>query len=483
MRTGFSFVMGLLVILFYLSNPSNKLNRWCAISGLFFWIGVFKQAVMYEIIPALHTIIGISGLDGRFAPLHSVCTWVIYTLAMPTMEIAGLYFGNIDTTYPQHMRFLKLVMYVPGVILLFFFSPLHFGEYQSSSRAFWMTYTTYNFSYGVVLTFLSLRGIWMDKNNNAQSQKKRVAVILLPPLYYWLFSIFVVRLLNIFQLFDLSGLFKLWQLNLFLTLLCVAVFIVLAFKDGFMGLQLAAQNYNWNSNSSLMNLINANAEYASHFLKSQTTNMRMSIHLLREHYASIDIIDESDAIENLDIISRSLSSIESYFDRIKHHSQAIRLEKEGLYELTDLLTDAANVSLNRSSGITFNVDIDERVFLICDRVHMTEVFTNILTNSVEAINEKEIENGIIEITGKKYRTKYNIHFKDNGNGIDSEVLGDIFAPHASTKSKDKNSGLGLSYSKNVMRVHSGNIFVNSKQGEGTTIIITFPSKRVRVMSG
>jgi Signal transduction histidine kinase len=483
LQTGFSFIMGLLVILFYLSNPQNKLNRWCAISGVFFWVGIFKQAVMYEIIPALHNILGISGLDLRFVPLHAVFTWMIYTLATPTMVIAGLYFGNIDATNSKYMRLFKLVIYIPGVVLLFFFSPLHFREYQLGGRSFWITYTIYNLVYSLILTFLAIRGVRIEKGDAAHSQKKRVAVILLPLLYYWLVSIFGVRLIDALKLFELALQLKLWQLNVFLTLICVTVFIVLAFKDGFMGLQLAAQNYNWSSDSSLMNLINANAEYASHFLKSQTTNMRMSIYLLREYYnSSPDNYDENDVVENLDIISRSISSIESYFDRIKHHSQAIRLEKEGLYRLTDLLTDAAAISLGIVPNIALHMDIDENVYIMCDELHMTEVFINIITNSVEAINEKNIDNGFIQITGHKYRTKYNIYFKDNGTGIDSEILSSIFAPRASTKSKDKNSGLGLSYSKNVMRVHSGNISVNSKQGEGTTIIIAFPSKRVTIMS-
>ena len=469
MQIGFTIVMLILVLLFYLSNPKNKVNQWCAVAGFFFWFGIAKQAVMFEIIPVLHRSFGMSGLNERFIPVHSFCTWVIYTLAMPTMTIAGFYFGYIDRTHPALMRFLKPLMYVPAVVLLFFFMPLHFGEYQETSMPFWITFSTYNFTFATILTFCAARGSRFERRNTdglQKNQRKQVALVMLPPLYYWLASIFLPRL------FARTELFELWQAGLFITLVSIAIFIALALKDGFMGLRLVSQNYNWNTNTSLMGLINMNAEYASHFLKSQTSNMNMCVYLLKNHFASSS--DNGEVSECLDILSASMTSLESYFDRVKLHSQVIQLKDVGLHRMEDLLSGAATIALHGMPGIAVHMEIGGNLFLLCDKIHMTEVFVNIFTNAAEAMGER----GSIAITEKKLSRKYQLSIKDTGSGIDKEMLEDIFTPLTSTKSKDKNSGLGLSYCRNVIAEHNGDISAKSTNGAGTTILITFPSKRV-----
>jgi len=188
-QIGFSVTMLVFVIIFYASSPNSKLNQWCSIGGLFFWLGIVKQAIMIEIIPWMHSTFGMSGIDISFAPIHSIFTWAIYALALPTVTIGGLYFAYIDKEYPKYMRLLKPAMYFPGVILLFFFSPLRFREYQLNNQLFWIIYTIYNFSFAIALNALVARGVGIDKRSaikNQKNQKKQAALILLPPLYYWL---------------------------------------------------------------------------------------------------------------------------------------------------------------------------------------------------------------------------------------------------------------------------------------------------------
>jgi len=472
-QTAFSIVMLALVILFYLSNPRMKVNQWFFAAGIFFWLGVVKQAIMFEIIPLLHNTLGLAGLDSFFSPIHSLLTWVIYTLALPTTTIGGLYFGYVDKTHPHYLRWLMPAMYVPGLVITFFYNPLLFGVYQLDSLPFWITYSAYNLIFAAVLTLLAARGSRIDRRKGAQTkqknQRKRVALVLLPSLYYWFISIFIPRLV------ERSDLFDLWQLGVFIMIVSICVFIVSALKDGFMGLRLVSQNYNWNTSTSLMGLINMNAEYANHFLKTQITNMNLSMHLLREHCSEKEM--DAEAAEYLNILERSISSIEGYFDRVRSHSQIIRLKDEAFVRITDMLEKAALAALNKRPGVAVHVGIEENVSLLCDGVHMTEVFNNILTNAAEAMGE----NGIIEVYGKSLKSKYQLFFKDNGSGIDKDVINDIFDPLISTKNKDKNSGLGLTYCKNVIIEHGGGITAKSAPGEGTTVIITFPARRVKIV--
>lgn len=477
LQTGFSVAMLVLVILFYLSNPKIKINQWIAAAGFLFWLGIMKQAMLYEIIPAAQRTFNVSGLDTLFMPAHSIMTWAIYTLAMPTLTVSTFYFGYMDKDHPRLMRVLRPAMYLPGFILLFFYSPLRFWEYQFHVLTFWIIYTVYNFAFAAVVTFFVVKGcrkekkIVLGESKNTRGQRKQVALALLPPLYYWLISVFIPNTL------DIKELFELWELGVFIILISIAIFIIMALKDGFMGLKLVSQNYNWNTNNSLMSLINLNAEYASHFLKSQTANMNISTHLLMEHLSDSD--NNTEAKEYLEIISRSLSAMEEYFDRIKLLSQIIQLKDENYFQLSSLIRDAARVSLNGKHWISLSVDVPDEVFLLCDRVHITEVFVNIISNAADAVSDS----GAVTISGKTFRSKYRLQFTDNGAGIVRDVLVDIFEPLISTKSKDKNTGLGLSYCRNVIMKHNGKISAKSAPGEGTSIIIDFPVKRIRRMAG
>ncbi|MDR2712917.1 MAG: HAMP domain-containing histidine kinase [Clostridiales bacterium] len=466
MQIAFMIIMFILVLLFYLSNPSNKINQWCTISGFLFWLGVAKQAVMFDIIPALHTVFGTSGLDLRFAPIHSACTWALYTLAVPTMLLASAYFCGFDKTHPNFMSWLKRILFLPALVITFFFTPLHFREYQLNSHPFWLTYTIYNFCLGAIVSYLLARGIHMEAPGKPKRQKKQVAIVLLPPLYYWLISIFIPHL------FQITNFFNFWQTNVFLMLVCFAIFVIMAFRDGFMGLKLSRQTYDWDTN---MSLINTSAEYTGHMLKNQTSKMELCIEQLKAHYLSPDTNEE--VAEELAILSRSITFMRDYIDKFKNHSQIIDLYDEPC-RITDLLTDAISGSLIENTGIEIRLEVGENDILVCDKSHMTEVLSNVIKNAAEAISGS----GMIEIIGTRDKSGYHLWIKDDGAGIDSHMLKKIFTPYFTTKSTEKNFGLGLAYCKNVVTKHGGSISAQSKCGKGTTIIITFPAKRLAVSS-
>ncbi len=95
------------------------------------------------------------------------------------------------------------------------------------------------------------------------------------------------------------------------------------------------------------------------------------------------------------------------------------------------------------------------------------VFYNLLLNSIHAL--KGISSP--EISIKFYKEKRNQIFvvKDNGKGMDREILDKIFNPFFTTKAKG--SGLGLSVVYRIVRAHDGKISVKSEPRKGTEIII------------
>jgi signal transduction histidine kinase len=69
-----------------------------------------------------------------------------------------------------------------------------------------------------------------------------------------------------------------------------------------------------------------------------------------------------------------------------------------------------------------------------------------------------------------------ITVKDNGPGINKNIVDKIFQPFFTTKPTGQGTGLGLSLSYDIIKAHGGIITVNSKENEGTEFIIILPVK-------
>jgi signal transduction histidine kinase len=101
---------------------------------------------------------------------------------------------------------------------------------------------------------------------------------------------------------------------------------------------------------------------------------------------------------------------------------------------------------------------------------INQVFMNIIKNSIDAIPDK----GIIEISTNFTKFGVVITIKDNGIGIDSNIIPKLFDPFFTTKKVGKGVGLGLSISYGIVHEHKGKILVNSELGNGTEFIIKLP---------
>jgi signal transduction histidine kinase len=81
---------------------------------------------------------------------------------------------------------------------------------------------------------------------------------------------------------------------------------------------------------------------------------------------------------------------------------------------------------------------------------------------------------MVSVSTKKIDNYITITVKDNGNGIPQKIVDKIFQPFFTTKPTGVGTGLGLSLSYDIVKVHGGEIRVQSKEGEGTTFILRLP---------
>jgi two-component system NtrC family sensor kinase len=110
-----------------------------------------------------------------------------------------------------------------------------------------------------------------------------------------------------------------------------------------------------------------------------------------------------------------------------------------------------------------------------DPAQLQQVFINLLQNAAEAVAGQ----GIITLSARSTdNQQVEIKVADTGCGIPTEHLGKLFTPFFTTKALGKGTGLGLSIVYGIVKMHRGQISVQSQVGEGTTFTITLPVQSV-----
>jgi len=110
-----------------------------------------------------------------------------------------------------------------------------------------------------------------------------------------------------------------------------------------------------------------------------------------------------------------------------------------------------------------------------DESQLQQAFMNLLLNAVEAMgNNGELSVTTEIITDTDGRRRLKIFIRDTGPGIAPENLSRLFEPFFTTKKNG--TGLGLAICQRVVQEHQGSIEVESKDGNGSTFIITLPAE-------
>ncbi len=195
-----------------------------------------------------------------------------------------------------------------------------------------------------------------------------------------------------------------------------------------------------------------------------------------------------------------LNDIEENEEKINHHGKRADAIVKGMLqhsrsstgqkELTDINTLADEYlrlayhglrAKDKSFNATMKKDFDntiQKVNIIPQDIG--RVILNLFNNAFYAVNERFKAKGIgyeptVIVSTKKIDDKIEIKVKDNGIGIDPKVLNKIFQPFFTTKPAGQGTGLGLSLSYDIIKVHGGEIRVETKEGEGSDFIITLPA--------
>ena len=130
----------------------------------------------------------------------------------------------------------------------------------------------------------------------------------------------------------------------------------------------------------------------------------------------------------------------------------------------------------QKTGIEVIKEYQDLPLVECYPNQLNQVFMNIMSNAIDALEESEKENLQIRIaTQIEQNNTVIISISDNALGMNQETIENIFNPFFTTKPVGKGTGLGLSISYQIItEKHKGMISCNSTIGEGTEFLITIP---------
>jgi signal transduction histidine kinase len=139
----------------------------------------------------------------------------------------------------------------------------------------------------------------------------------------------------------------------------------------------------------------------------------------------------------------------------------LKMSEVSICALFDRLSILVSPLKDNSSVTIRFIQPSTDFFVRMDEHLMAQVIINLVKNAVQAV--KEVHNPVVEVACNPLaRQSAEITISDNGIGIPNEIKDEIFIPFFTTKVDG--SGIGLSYSRQILRAHGGTIFFNTARG-------------------
>jgi two-component system sensor histidine kinase HydH len=210
----------------------------------------------------------------------------------------------------------------------------------------------------------------------------------------------------------------------------------------------------------------------SHEIRNPLSSIKGFATYFKERYSDVP---ENQQISNLmiqevDRLNRVVGQLHEFARPITVSKKSIRINpflKDSI-KLIERQASEANISIRTD----FDSEIDE---ILVDPDRINQVLLNLYLNAIESMN-----NGgslTVSLVKNSKKNGIDINVSDTGTGITEDDLSHIFDPYFTTKASG--TGLGLAIVHNIMEAHGGEITIESRLGQGTTVTIFFSYAETR----
>jgi PAS domain S-box-containing protein len=220
----------------------------------------------------------------------------------------------------------------------------------------------------------------------------------------------------------------------------------------------------------------------AHELGNPLNSLTIHLQLIARKLKKLGTSPEAKSIgESVDVCSQEVTRLDGI---ITHYLEALRPTPPDLAEtsLPDVLAEVLKFQKSEFEDRGIAVEAETQATLppvMADRNQLKQVFFNITKNAMESMQP----GGRLLIKSRADDDSVYLLFGDSGSGIRQEDLVRLFQPYHTTK--PGGHGLGLMIVQRIMRMHGGQVGVESREGKGTVVTLQFPRKdrRVRMLGG
>ncbi len=416
-------------------------------------------------------------LNDAYAPFSHIFPNVSWTLLSRieyiTLFMGGsaacLFFANIFSNH-IHKLYKKIIIvtFLISLLLILFLPSQYF------------TRLLVPYIYFMIICLVYMTGVIVK----AIFYKERKSVLALVSIVFGL----IIFCSHIFVFFDGNGRDLVYiNLGYVFVFLLISMLLMMRFSNSFIELevsrkvaleqkkeislqsnQLSKTNLRLKDNLTLLENHNSELDnfnhIVSHDLKAPLVAVNALVHFIEEdNNAKFDENTKS----NFKLLKERILKMGGLIEGLLEYSKIAKGNKTKEYfYLNDVLVDIVE-AVNNKNQHTIVLPIDNpRIY--ANKTEIKHIFLNLIQNAIKHNDKKETR---INILFTKKKELYEFSVKDNGPGIPRKYHAKIFDMFTSLQNDDKrdSTGIGLSIVKKIISENHGRIWIESKEGIGTTI--------------
>ena len=213
----------------------------------------------------------------------------------------------------------------------------------------------------------------------------------------------------------------------------------------------------------------------SHELKTPLTSIMMGIGLIKNDSIGKLNIKQKDIVDTMEEDVQKLNELVSDLLKVYEiQSNRNSLNKKS-YDISKIIGEAfSNFEFQaKEKNISLKLNLNSKLpYVMIDTEKIKWVLNNLISNAI-----RYTENGIVQINAKYDKEKIFVSVTDTGRGIPEEYLNKVFERFVRVEGFDipqESTGLGLAIAKEIVEIHGGEIWCESKTGVGSKFTFTIP---------
>ncbi|MBP1962136.1 sensor histidine kinase [Paenibacillus aceris] len=446
------FALWIIALGLVMVDPRSSTMRWMSAIAFTGGFGALAAVLSETFIPYIQQTVPNPSISTLLYRIMGICSLISYYGLPYSFAMLALKY-NAAWQKPAIRTWLPIGMLLPPIACLLF-TPGYTEEMPITFPIVALWAVPYIFS-GAVLIVMK-----MDRLPAMRRTHLFTCLALLPP-------ILCVGVLN--YVMPSFGFYRMWVYHVWILAFVVPFFVFTFFKYGFLGMRLLIERRKLDST---LRAITSGTAILNHAIKNDVGKMRLFLEKMKQH---AEDTNQTELIQDIEVVMGASQHIRDMISRVHEQTQELPLRVSAVH-LGDLLEEVLLPLRPYLAKIAVHSNISEESTLQLDRIQIAETLTNVLMNAIEAMPQ----GGELIIRTLQAKKNIVLEIKDNGLGMEKEVLKQVLEPFYTTKSgSHSNFGLGLAYCYSVMKKHGGSLELSSSPGKGTSVFLTFPGSRLQ----